>query len=218
MAVGETSVKICGMRDLSLCEIALGCGADYIGMIHHPASPRHIEIEAMAVLRDRLPTGRSVGVVVAPNLELIQRLWDTGIDVLQVHLKQYEKRYLEMIREQCPAGKSVWLVPKWAPGTEFPNAILPYADSVIVDTYSEKLEGGTGETGDWKGFRELCVLYPQSHFILSGGLKAGNICAALEQTGAKMVDLSSGVELRPGVKTEALIRDFFSQLGDASKL
>ena len=212
MAFEQIKVKICGMQDLQLCKLALHRGASYIGMIHHQASPRHIELEPMSTLCQALPEGTRVGVIVAPDIAMMHQMWATGIDILQVHLKQFDDAYLQKLRENCPPGKLLWLSPKWKPGTDFPDAVLSYADAVVVDTYSEKVEGGTGETGDWRGYRRLCARYPETEFILSGGLNAGNIGDALKQTNTRFIDLSSGVETSPGIKTESSINDFFDAL------
>lgn len=200
------------MRDLGLCKLAFRLGADYIGMIHHEASPRHVELEAMTSLCSSLPVGTRVGVVVRPDLEKIQRMWATGIDVMQVHLKQFDDTYLRLLRDHCPAGKLLWVAPKWKPGNVFPEVILNYADAVVVDTYSEKLDGGTGKTGDWGAYGRLCEQFPKSCFILSGGLNASNIGDALQQANTRFVDLSSGVEVSQGIKTESTIHEFFDAL------
>lgn len=212
MAIAQIKVKICGMRDPELCKLALRRGADFIGMIHHEASPRHVALETMTSLCSTLPEGTRVGVVVQPDTHKVQRLWATGIDVMQVHLKQFDDAYLNWLRENCPQGKLLWFAPKWKPGTDFPDGVLDYADAVVVDTYSEKVEGGTGLTGDWGAYGRLCERYPESCFILSGGLNASNIGDALEQTNTRFIDLSSGVEVSPGIKTVSSINDFFDAL------
>lgn len=205
------------MRDLGLCKLALRLGADYIGMIHHEPSPRHVELETMTSLSSVLPEGTRVGVVVEPDLDKMQRMWATGIDVMQVHLKQFDDAYMRLLRKNCPTGKFLWVAPKWKPGTDFPEGVLGYSDAVVVDTYSEQVDGGTGQIGDWGAYGSLCARYPDSCFILSGGLKASNIGDAIKQTNTRFVDLSSGVEVSPGIKTKSSINEFFDALNHFSK-
>ena len=217
MAVGTIQVKVCGMRDPGLAQFALECGTDFIGMIHHHASPRHVELEAMKTLCGELPESTRVGVVVQPDESLVNRIWDTGVDVLQVHLKRWDRPTLELLHNAMPSGKSLWLAPKLAPGSDFPSEILDFCSRVLIDTYSKHCEGGTGQTGDWDGFRELCNEFPHRNFILAGGLNAGNIGDAILQSGTKMVDVSSALEVSPGVKSLESIDLFFRTLNTIAK-
>ncbi len=212
MAVGAIQVKVCGMRDSGFAQFAIESGADFIGMIHHPASPRHVEIREMKALCGELPANTRVGVVVQPDDSLVNRIWDAGVDVLQVHLKRWDRPTLELLHNRKPSGKSLWLAPKLVPGSVFPSDIFEFCSRVLIDTYSKDCEGGTGKTGDWDGFRALINEFPDREFILAGGLNAGNIGDAILQSGTKMIDMSSALEVSPGVKSRELIESFFRTL------
>jgi len=201
MAFGALEVKICGMRDPELARYAVGRGVDYIGMIHHANSPRHISLEEMEKLCTELPMAGKVGVVVQPSAELCGEIWNAGVDVMQVHLKYWDESYMEKLTAILPGGKKLWLAPHIAPGEVFPEQLLEYTNCFVVDTYSKDQIGGTGKTGDWTGFRELKNRFPEKTFILAGGLTAENILEAIAWSHANFVDLSSGVEAAPGVKT-----------------
>jgi phosphoribosylanthranilate isomerase len=160
MAVGSLQVKVCGMRDVALAQRALELGADWIGMIHHANSPRHLDLGAIETLAGRLPAGVRVGVVVEPDPVLLERLWACGLDVLQVHLVDWVTEKLKRLRAGVPTGKQLWLAPKLPPQTPFPTDLLEYADRMVIDSYVPQQVGGTGVTGDWGAFRRCLERWP----------------------------------------------------------
>jgi len=212
MAIGAITVKVCGMRDVALAQRVMELGADFIGMIHHVASPRHLGLDEIQTMCKSLPTGHRVGVVVQPDAELVNALWETGVDALQVHLKHWDAGLLEQLDRSVPTGRSLWLAPTLAPGFVFPQEMLPVASCLVIDTYVKNQTGGTGQTGDWGAYRQLRREYPAYRFILAGGLTDKNISAALQATETNFVDVNSGVECEPGVKSLEKLEGFFRAL------
>jgi len=104
------------------------------------------------------------------------------------------------------------MAPRLAPGDSFPEAILEFADTVLIDTFSKSQIGGTGEVGDWEGFAALRETHPQIHWILAGGLSPDNALEAVAATGAEHIDVNSGVESAPGIKDAEKLRSLFKTL------
>jgi len=102
--------------------------------------------------------------------------------------------------------RELWLVPKRKPGTAFDEALLSYSNGILWDTYSEKLYGGTGRTGDWEGFQKLSARHTDRKWMLSGGLNPENLDEAAKRSGSTIFDINSGVESSPGIKDPARIQ------------
>lgn len=217
MAVGSLQVKICGMRDASLARIAQEWGADFIGMIHHPSSPRHLELRQIEGLCASLPKGTRVGVVVQPDPMLLGALASTGVDHIQIHLKSWTHASIAAMHAQVQDGVQLWIAPAWPPGTPFPTEVLTHASRILVDTHAGDRIGGTGKTGDWAAFRGLMRQHPTQSFVLAGGLRPENVMLALDESGANCIDVNSGVESSPGVKSEARLRELFDVLKDGNE-
>jgi phosphoribosylanthranilate isomerase len=211
MAVSGIQVKICGIRNADDARFVQECGADFVGMIHFEKSPRHVTLDQIRAILPAIEAGRSVAVMVEPENHEIEFLLEAGVDHFQIHVRSDS---LERIRQWASlvTRSRLWLASKLPPGEPFPVGILQYADTILIDTYSSDKWGGTGETGDWKGFRELSSTYTDTRFILAGGLNPSNIRNALEISGSKFIDLVSGVESQPGVKDRGKIEELFSQL------
>lgn len=194
-------MKICGItREEDLC-FALDKGVEYIGINRYAPSPRYVPDETLERLTQLIPTDQRVAVLVEPEVEELKALIGLGFPIFQIHFK-LDSGYLDKlpeIREQLK-GQELWLAPKLPAEVEFPDEILQYADKVLLDTYSPNLEGGTGKTGDWGRFRQIKEQYPQTPFILAGGLSPENVSEAIIATDADIYDFNSGVESSPGVK------------------
>ena len=94
---------------------------------------------------------------------------------------------------------------------------MPLADTFLIDTFHPDKMGGTGETGDWAKFKRYQEMYLTKHWILSGGLDPQNVAAAVTATGAKIIDVNSGVEQAPGIKSPAKLKAFVLALHNATK-
>lgn len=212
--IGGIRLKVCGLRSLVDAEAADEVGADYLGFILHPASPRYVPLEQFTALRARLPVRRTVAVTVEPEPGRLSELRAVGFDFFQVHFRPETPR----TRIEVWAGESgpdrLWLAPRLAPGAALDPGWLAVARTLLLDTFQPAGFGGSGRTGDWAFFRRCREEHPAHHWILAGGLGPENIGAALSATGACWVDVNSGVESAPGVKDRALLTRLAAALRD----
>jgi phosphoribosylanthranilate isomerase len=192
-------VKVCGLRSLVDAEAADRVGADYLGFILHPTSPRWIALEQFRALRPRLPPRQKVAVVVEPRAEELPGLIDAGFDQLQVHFRP-EIPAETVAGWAAAAPGRLWLAPKLPPGTPWRPEWLAAAGTLLMDTYHPTGFGGSGRTGDWAYFARLRTEHTTHQWILAGGISPENVAAALRQSEARSIDVNSGVESAPGVK------------------
>lgn len=211
MTVSNIQVKICGIRSESDAAFVQELGADYVGMIHFERSPRHVSFECIQKILPAIQCGHGVAVLVEPEIYLLESLMNVGIEVFQIHLNSNCWHKLRLWAEIIPPSR-LWLAPKLPPGEEFPEEMIEYAETILIDTYSSTQSGGTGKTGDWEGFSSLVNRYPDTRFVLAGGLNPKNIRDALTLAKPKIVDVNSGVESQPGVKDRKKIKELFEQL------
>jgi phosphoribosylanthranilate isomerase len=205
-------IKICGLSTPETLDAALDAGADMVGFVRFPKSPRHVELDAGRVLsaRARDKAQRVVLVVDADDAALAAAVEALDPDLIQLHGSETPERVAEIrARFGRPVMKAVGIAdPADLPAVERYRAGV---ERVILDAKppprSGALPGGNGLAFDW-GL--LAGLDPALPFMLSGGLDAQNVASAIALTGAYAVDVSSGVESRPGqkdpVKIEAFVR------------
>jgi phosphoribosylanthranilate isomerase len=208
-----TAVKICGMTDETSLDEALAGGADYIGLVFFPKSPRHLDLARAKALRAMVPNGtcKAVALVVDPsNEQLAEIISVVDPDVIQLHGHETVERVAEI---RAKSGKPIWkAVPvATAADVEAARAYLApgrLADILLFDAKPDPtapLPGGNGLAFDW---HILQGLKARLAFALAGGLTPENVAEAVERTGATIVDVSSGVESAPGHKDPELIRRF----------
>jgi phosphoribosylanthranilate isomerase len=207
--------KVCGLTSLVDAEAADAVGADYLGFILYPKSPRYVSLTQFAAMTPRLPPRKKVAVVVEPTVETLAEIKAAGFDYVQVHFSPTTPlatvaHWLEVIPRE-----RLWLAPRVPPGQEVNSGFIALVDHILLDTYHPQAHGGTGQTGDWTSFKALRFGFPHVNWILAGGLSPENIGAALAATGARWVDVNSGIESAPGVKDHAKLRAFVSTLRQA---
>lgn len=213
--IGNTHLKVCGITRLEDARRAAELGADFLGFILYPKSPRYLPAEAYKALAPGLPSGpKRVAVLVEPSVEMLLAVRALGFDLFQIcaRLEVDAARVAEWSASVGPGA--LWLSPKLPPGAEIPAHWLEYADSFLVDTYHAEGFGGSGRTGDWTGFARLAAAHPAKTWILAGGLSPENVREARAQSGARFVDVNSGVELSPGVKDAARLAALAAALRD----
>jgi phosphoribosylanthranilate isomerase len=204
-----TKVKICGLKTEAALEAALAGGADYVGFVFFPPSPRNIKPDAAAVLAGKA-RGRAkiVALMVDPDDALIDAV--TAVvnpDLLQLHGSEPPERAGEIKRRWGkPIVKAIQVeaVADVQAATLYRNV----ADLILFDARApadSTRPGGNGAPFDW---RALLGVKEPAAFVLSGGLTPGNVADAIRATGASVVDVSSGVERGPGEKDPELIRRF----------
>lgn len=206
-----TEVKICGLTTEAALEAALAGGADYVGFVFHAKSPRNIDPAAARALADKARgKAKIVALLVDPDDSQLARVIDAlAPDMIQLHGAESPERVADIARRfKRPVMKAIEIA---AAGDA--QAALAYAgkaDHILFDAKAPKdganaLPGGNGIPFDWQA---LDGVRGRMDFMLAGGLTAANVGEAIARTGAKAVDVSSGVESRPGEKDPELIRRF----------
>ena len=212
-------VKICGVRTPAILDAAVAAGADYVGFVFFPKSPRHLTPRAARPLAE-LASGRieTVAVVVDPDDELIDDILSTvRPSLLQLHGGEAPER-VATIRER--SGLRIVKAIGVATADDVTRAATyrGIADLILFDAKApaaSDVPGGHGLAFDWSAFAGLEFEHP---FALSGGLDPDNVWKALATTGADMVDVSSGVEQAPGEKDPDLVRAFIQAARTAPPL
>lgn len=208
--------KVCGLTSIVDAEFADRCGADYLGFIFYPKSPRFVSLAQFRAMAARLPDRRKVAVSVEPSVAELREMSEAGFDYFQVHFRPETEAARLKEWSDCVGAKRLWLAPKLPPAEEVSGDILRAARFVLLDTFHKDAFGGTGEAGDWGKFARHQAAHPNHFWILAGGLNPENIGDALRQSRAKFVDVNSGVESAPGVKDEAKLKRFVVALHRAA--
>jgi phosphoribosylanthranilate isomerase len=203
------SVKICGLSTRETLDVALDAGADMVGFVFFPPSPRHLNLETARDLgrqakRRALKVALTVDADDATLANIVEALQP---DILQLHGRETVARLRDIKRKfALPVMKAM------AVATPADLASLPgyaaVADRILFDARAPKeatRPGGLGAVFDWHVLENLDLKLP---FMVSGGLHAGNVAEAVRVTGAGGVDVSSGVERAPGHKDPEMIRAF----------
>jgi phosphoribosylanthranilate isomerase len=202
-------VKICGLRSPDALDAALDAGADMVGFVFFPPSPRNLGIEAARSLGERVQgRARKVALSVdATDAELGLVVEALRPDMLQLHGKETPERVAAVrSRFGLPVMKALPVERR-----EDLSPIRLYekvVDRILFDARAPReatRPGGLGKVFDWRLLEGLDLAVP---FMLSGGLDAGNVAEALRITRAPSVDVSSGVERAPGEKDPEKIRAF----------
>lgn len=210
-------LKVCGLTSLVDADAADRIGADYLGFIFYPKSPRGITLTQFLAMKDRLPPRKKVAVCVEPVAADLAAYSAAGFDFFQIHFSADTPTYLIASWAETVGLARLWLAPKLPPGQDVKPEWLPLADTFLLDTFQADKFGGTGETGDWAKFKRHRDAHPAKHWVLSGGLNAGNIAAAVTATGAKFLDVNSGVEQAPGIKSPAKLQALVLALHHATR-
>jgi phosphoribosylanthranilate isomerase len=209
--------KVCGITSLVDGDFADACGADYLGFILYPKSPRCLPLASYRAMSPRLPPRKRVAVTVNPSASDLAEYAAADFDYFQVHFSHDTPTPLIATWTSAVGKERLWLAPKLPPELPFMPAWLNYADTVLWDTYHAEGFGGSGRTGDWARFASAQKAWPLTRWILAGGLNPENIGEALNATKARFVDVNSGVESSPGVKDPTKLKAFVTALHTATK-
>jgi len=204
-------VKICGLSTRETLDVALQAGADMVGFMFFPASPRHLSLSAAEEL-GRQARGRAQKAAVsvdADDATLENIIEALRPDLLQLHGKETVARVRDIkARFKLPVMKVIPVAEKADLAGLAGHAAV--ADRILFDARAPKdasRPGGLGVPFDWHLLEGLDLKVP---FMVSGGLHAANLAEAVSVTGAGGVDVSSGVESAPGVKDPDKIRKFIA--------
>ncbi len=193
-------------------DLALSLGADFLGFIVYSKSPRGLTLERAAELAARVPEGQRVVVDVETSADDLTRYRDAGFDRFQIHAALPISLPTLAVWSDIVWRDRLWLAPRLSPEDVFPESVLEYTDTVLLDTYSKDQVGGTGETGDFERFASLKQQYEDTQWILAGGLAPQNVLDAITRSGASRIDVNSGVESAPGKKDPEKLRELFRVL------
>ena len=204
-------VKICGITDEEAMDAAIEAGADYVGLVFYPPSPRAVTAERAAELVEFTPAEvAKVGLFVDPDDATLDRvLTRVRLDLLQLHGGETPER-IEAIRLEY--GLPVMKVIAVAAAEDLAAAepFLAVTDRLLFDAKPPKgatLPGGNAVSFDWTILKGRKWGVP---WMLAGGLTAANVAEAVRISGATAVDVSSGVETAPGIKDAVKIRAFIA--------
>lgn len=206
--MSNTRVKICGITTMEDARFCAGAGADFIGFVQHPESPRYVHPEHVAEVLEWVAGPAPVGVFVNRPAEEINRTAEAaGFELVQLHGEEpptvcaaVERPVIKAFRIEHDA--SVEQLQHW---------IAPYEDHVdylLLDTHHTDLWGGTGEAFNWRVARELSSDLP---LFLAGGIGPDNVEEAVVRMRPFAVDLSSSVEETPGTKSFEKLERFFER-------
>ncbi len=203
----KTRIKICGLTREADVDAAVAAGADAIGFVFYPPSPRYVTPERAAELARRLPPFvAAVGLFVNPEPAQVEAvLAKVPLEVLQFHGDETEsqcRRYLRAYLKAARVRPDLDLV-QYA-------AAYPSARAILLDAFVDGYGGG-GKTFDWS----LIPAGLAQSIVLSGGLDGDNVAEAVRRVRPAAVDVSSGVEAAKGIKDAAKIRAFIAAVRSA---
>ena len=190
-----TAIKICGIIRREDAEAAVAFGANALGFVLWPDSPRHTTTEAVAaIVRHLPPFVTPVGVFVNPSADDLAGAADSGLRLAQVH-------------GLVPAGVLRLPVLRAVHLSATGDAIEPNVDddTVLLDAHDPVRHGGTGQTVDWTRARAVAA---KRRIVLAGGLTPLNVREAIAMVRPYAVDVASGVEATPGIKDHLRLRAF----------
>lgn len=208
MIVTRTRVKICGITNEQDAKSVAAAGADAIGLVFYEQSPRAVDIQQAQAICATLPAFVSkVGLFVnAKVVDVETALEFVDLDYLQFHgdesaeyCASFAKPYIKALRIKS--------------NEHLVSIIEGYQDSVgiLLDSYDRNSFGGTGQVFDW----DIIPFDLRSNIILAGGLNSQNVCEAIDRIDPYAVDVSSGVEAKPGCKSVEKIDEFMRQVSHA---
>lgn len=209
-------IKVCGLTTLVDAEFADKCGVDYLAFNLHPASPRHITLAQYRAMAPLLPDRKRVAVSVEPSLPHLLEMREAGFHFFQIHARHDLPLATVQAWSAAVGAERLWLAPKLPPGEDVPAAWLPLAKHFLLDTFHREAFGGTGKTGDWEKFARHRRQHPERTWILAGGLNPANVGDALRASGAKFLDVNSGIEVAPGVKDHNRLKQFIVAVHQAA--
>ena len=201
-----TYIKFCGMTREQDVHAACALGIDALGFVIWPHSPRHVDRRRVAALvREMAPEVTPVGVLVTPSPDEVTAALDAGVRLLQVH--GCSSRESTEMRDRGASNN--WI---WATSVDADLSVYPGDVTVLLDTPDPIRHGGTGRTVDWS---RAAAIAAARRVILAGGLTPANVSAAIRTVRPFGVDVSSGIELQPGIKSAHAMAAFVAAAREA---
>ncbi len=200
-------IKICGLTNLDDARAALEAGADFLGFVLYPKSPRGITATQLARLADALPReARLIGVFVNEARKTIERIAGAcRLHAVQIHGDEPSEAFAGL-------AWPVWRAVRWQEAVWQPAPGAWNAERYVADAPSPHY-GGTGEQGDWGA---AAALAREQRVMLAGGLTPDNVAEAIRAVRPLGVDVSSGVEQAPGRKDVRKVEEFVRRAREAA--
>ena len=197
------ATKICGITNNPDANLAIAMGASALGFIFYKKSPRYVDIKTAKIISSQNPKGKFIGVFVNEDIDYIKKVIDdVGLNGVQLHgdesnvfCQSFNVPVIKAIRVKLHLNKSIF--DKYD------------VSALLLDTYDNKLIGGTGKTFNWSKVDGDNFNLP---IILAGGLNDKNILEGIKAVNPSALDISSGIELRPGKKNKIKMKLVFSKL------
>jgi phosphoribosylanthranilate isomerase len=215
-----TWVKICGITNLEDALVAVEAGADAVGFVFYEKSPRCVNVETARGIVARLPESvEKVGVFVNEQQELMCSVADeTDITCIQMHGDDEDPRVADLVIKRRPRTKILAAISMYRANPQG-WAMMWHPDSIqafVVDSGTSLKQGGTGEVFDWNSsLSAVSEIKRIGPVVAAGGLKPENVAKAIGILQPWGVDVSSGVEARPGKKDREKVRAFVRAVREA---
>jgi len=200
-------IKICGINDEYCMATALECEVEYIGLVFFKNSPRNVSIDfSKELLKNRNTYSKIVALTVNPDDNLISKIiLNIQPDFIQLHGNETPDRCMEIKNEfNIPIIKGIGVKTREDlinSTKKFEN----YSDILLLDAPSMTLPGGNGSKFNWNILKDYDY---KKTWMLAGGLQSNNVQEAIKITNPPAIDISSGVEVKKGIKSPKLIKDF----------
>ena len=204
-------VKICGITSVPDALFTVAAGADAIGLVFYPKSPRYVQIEeAKAIAKAAGPFVTVVGLFVNHTQEEVNSI----LNQVPIHLLQFHGG--ESNEFCCQFNRPFMKAIRMAPDLNVEQAIAAYsgATGILLDSYQPGVPGGTGKRFEWHRFPQEC----DKPLVLAGGLSADNVAQAVITTRPYGVDVSGGVEQAPGKKCPGKVTAFVDAVSLSAKV
>ena len=206
--INKPYIKICGITRKSDLECAIECGADAVGFIAYPKSPRYVSPSEVKYLIDQCncPNVNKVAVFVDEDLNDINKYLDVGIDVVQLHGN-------ETAEFSSSINCEVWRAIRLKESSQVQEFHNYPCSKFLIDSFVKGAEipGGTGHVADWDLSAEF-ISSTDKDVLRAGGITRENVKEAYSRVMPFGFDLSSGVETMPGFKDPVKIREFFEEV------
>lgn len=206
----RTRVKICGFTQVEDALVAAKLGVDAIGLVFYPPSSRSVSIDQAIKIVAALPAFVSVVALFVDEekLKIEEVLKNIPIDIIQFHgdeqaidCRIYNKPYIKAIRMK--------------PSLDITEIVTRYYDAsaLLLDAFHQGAKGGTGHKFDWGLIPESCTL----PLVLAGGLQVDNVKRAIQSVRPYALDISSGVEIKKGIKDAAKMTAFINAINEGDR-
>ena len=207
----KTKIKVCGLKHPFEVKCAADYGATWYGMIFEKASPRFINYKKAEVLLNSTPDSiKPIAVTVNPSNSKVQDLNELGFKYIQLHGNE-SINFCKSLKKKFNLKIIKAISVRSLKDLNYAESYKNTADWILFDYKDELLAGGTGKSFDWSLLDKNSLNF---NWILSGGLDYNNVDIAIKSTKAIAVDVSSGVEVKKGIKSTELIKKFCNKINN----